>query len=165
MPVTSAPPPPSKSAAPKTTAPRKPDLTAARTEALTGLGQLAQVPLIAARQTADAGAIAMHWPRVSQELASLAGKDERVAKLIDPLMQAGPYAGLITALLPLIMQLGVNHGMVQAGVMGTVPAATLASQMDTALAQAQLEALTVQRDAEEQARKLRDEISSLKSAA
>lgn len=166
MPVVASTPPPSKNAKPQAAPrPAKADVTRARAEALAGLGQIAQVPLIAARQTADAGAVAMHWPKVSQELAELAAKDDRVAKLIDPLMQAGPYAGLITAVLPLIMQLCVNHGIAQAGVMGTVPAATLASQMDTALAQAHLEALTVQRDAEEQARKLREEISSLQGAA
>ena len=160
MPITSAPTPPSvkKAVAPKPVSRETSNLTRERTEALAGLGQLAQVPLMALRQYADVGALGVHWPNVSREVAKLAESQEQVARVIDPLIKVGPYTGLITAVLPLVMQIAVNHGRVAPGAMGTVPATSLAAQVETAMAQAELEALRTQMEAERQSRKMRDDI-------
>jgi hypothetical protein len=155
MPITNAP-PPVKPAAPKTAAVT--GTVRARSDALASFGQIAQVPLVATRQYADAGAVAAHWPSVSLEIAKLAETVPQVARLVDPLLQIGPYAGLIAAVLPLVLQLGVNHGRVPAGAMGTVPATTLASQVEAALAQEELKALKVQYEAEKAAGETRAEI-------
>lgn len=135
-----------------------------RREALEGLGQLAQVPLIATKQFADAGAIGIYWPNVSKELANLADSQDAIAKVIDPLLKVGPYTGLVTALLPFLMQIAVNHGRVAPGAMGTVPASMLSAQIETRLANAELEALRMQREAEKAAAEMRAEIELNRAA-
>jgi len=118
------------------------------------------VPLVATKQLADAAAIGMHWPKLAHEIAVLAETQEAVANVIDPLMKVGPFAGLIAAAIPLAMQLAVNHGRMKPGQMGTVPAVSLQSQMETAMAQAELQALRMQQEAEEQAARARAEIQA-----
>lgn len=135
-----------------------------RTEAVAGLGQLAQVPLLAMKQYADAGAIGLYWPGISKEIAELAESQEAIAGVIDPLMKIGPYTGLVAAILPFFMQIAVNHGRVAPGSMGTVPASTLEAQIKTAMAQAELEALKTQQQAEQAARALRDEMEESRKA-
>jgi hypothetical protein len=141
------------------------EITKARTEAVTELGQFVQLPLMLTKQYADVGAISLHWPKISGEIGKLAATNEQIAKLVDPLMTVGPYAGLITAVMPLVAQIAVNHGRVSAGVANTVPASTLSSQIETAMAQSELEALKIQRDAEKEAASVRKQIADARKAA
>jgi hypothetical protein len=136
------------------------DITAARTEAVTALGQFAQVPLMIMKQHADVGAIDLHWKNISGEIAKLAASNEQVAKIVDPLMTVGPYAGIITAVMPLAVQILVNHGRIPAGAAGSVPATTLSSQVESAIAERELQALTIQRDAEQKSAAMRREIEN-----
>ena len=138
---------------------QEPQVTKDRREALTGFGQLAQAPLIGFRLFADAGAVAMHVPNIAREIALLAETQEQVAALVDPLIKVGPYFGLVTAVLPLLLQVGVNHGRVPAGAMGTVPAVTLSAQVEAGLATQELEALTIQMQAEAAAAEVREKIA------
>jgi len=117
------------------------------------------MPLIALKQYPDVGAINLHWPKISEEIAKIADQEEAVAKIIDPLLQVGPYAGLIAAVLPLVIQIGVNHNRVSPGAMGTVPGSALGSQIEAALAQQELEALQIQLQAEQEAQKVRKQIN------
>jgi hypothetical protein len=158
MPVTNATAPPSHATKPTAAEKKSSGILAERTDALNGLGQLAQVPLIATKQYADAGAVGLHWPDVAKEIAKLADSEPRIAQLIDPLIKVGPYTGLVAAVLPFMLQIGVNHGRVQAGVMGTVPGSTLDAQVQSSLAKAELEALTVQNEAEKAVAAMREEI-------
>jgi hypothetical protein len=135
-------------------------ITEQRTEALSGLGQIAQAVLIASKQYADAGALGIHWDNISREVATLAEKQESVAKLIDPLLQAGPYAALIAVVLPLGLQLAVNHGVGNPGMMGTVPKELLDSQMKTRVAKMQMEALKQQKEAEAELKAMQEENES-----
>lgn len=166
--ISSATPPPSKgspnTASGQPKAIKMPQSRKDRAEAVGALGQLAQVPLMATKQFADAGAIAAYWPKVSEEVAKLAETQPQIAHIIDPLMQVGPYAGLIAAVLPLIMQIGVNHGRVAPGALGTVPASSLASQIEAGLAQQELQALRVQKHAEAEANAVRAEIANERKA-
>jgi hypothetical protein len=139
-------------------------VTKDRADALTGLGQLAQVPLIATKQFADAGAVSLYWPDVSTEIAKLAESQPAIAKLVDPLLQIGPYTGLVMAVLPFILQIGVNHKFLTPGAMGTVPATTLSAQVESSLAKQELEALTIQRDAEREAAAMRKDIEDSRRA-
>lgn len=166
MPLTNAGPPPAKGTAakPATTKATPQSITAQRMEALSNLATFATVPLMAMKLYADVGAVSLHWPNVSKEIAELAGKNEQIARLVDPLMQIGPYAGLITAILPFAMQIGVNHGRLQPGAMNTVPPTALSAQVETAMAKTELEALTIQRDAELAAAALRREIADSRRA-
>jgi len=140
-----------------------PRLTKEREEAVAQLGMFAQVPLMATKQLADAATIGIHWPKVAKEVAKLAETQEPVANLIDPLIKVGPYAGLIAAVIPLIMQIGVNHGRLKPGSMGTVPAVSLQAQMETAMAQAELEATRQQMEAEKAAAAMRLEIAEARA--
>jgi hypothetical protein len=164
MAITSAPPPVKRAAS--TSAPRP---TAAssrkkeRQEAVNGLGQLAQVPLVAMGQLADAAAIGMRWPAVATELAELADKDERIARACDVLLQVGPYAGLITAVMPLAMQFMVNHGKVQAGSMGTLPPTVLEAQMKTRIMQMEMQAKRAQQQAEKELREMTEAMQKAES--
>lgn len=134
-------------------------VTRDRYEALSGFGQLAQAPLIAFRQFADAGAVALHVPGIAREVAKLAENQEQVAALVDPLIKVGPYTGLVAAVLPFLLQIGVNHGRVPAGAMGTVPASSLSAQVEAGLAQAELQALTRQMEAERASAEMREQIA------
>lgn len=143
---------------------KKATLTEQRIETVAGLGQLAQVPLLATKQYADAGAVGLYWPKVAKEVAALADSQPVIANIVDPLMKVGPYTGLVTAILPFLMQIAVNHGRVAPGSMGTVPASTLEAQVKTAMAQAELEALQTQQQVEQAARAMRDEIEESRKA-
>lgn len=164
MPIVNAPPPAVKKTVATQRVAKESQLTKDRTDALTGLGQLAQVPLIATKQFADAGAISLYWPNISKEIAVLADSQPAIAKLIDPLIQIGPYTGLVMVVLPFILQLGVNHRMLSPGAMGTVPATALSAQVEASLAQQELEALTIQQKAEQDAAKVRAEIEQSRKA-
>jgi hypothetical protein len=168
MTVTVAKAPPTKATANKpsgkTVAATASDVTKARTEAITSLGQFAQLPLMITKQYADVGAIELHWPKVSAEIANLAATNEQVAKIVDPMMQVGPYAGLITAVMPMLVQVLVNHGRVTPGAAGSVSPTTLSSQVEASLAETELESLTIQRDAERKSAEVRQQIAAQRKA-
>lgn len=160
MPITAAPaaPPARKTSAPP--AKRSASKLAEREEAIGGLGQIAQGVLIATRQYADAGAVGLHFPAIAHEVAKLADTDERIAKLVDPILQVGPYAGLLAAVMPLVMQLAANHGRVQAGIMGTVAPDALEAQVKTAVTRAAVQAKKEQRAMEAELKRMEAELSA-----
>lgn len=158
-------PPPKKTPAVKApVAVKASPLTAKRADALNGFGQLAQVPLLALKQYADAGAVSLYWPNVAGEIAKLAETQDQIAKLVDPLIQIGPYTGLITAILPFALQIAVNHGRVTPGAMGTVPKDSLAAQVEANLANVELQALQAQLEAEKASAAVRAEIQQQRTA-
>jgi hypothetical protein len=67
---------------------------------------------IARGQYADAGAFHLHWPKLAEETAELAESNESVARIVDYICSAGPYAGILTAALTFGLQLAVNHGKI-----------------------------------------------------
>jgi hypothetical protein len=83
-----------------------------RQEGLEGLGQIGTGLCLATGQFADAGAIGQHWPNIARETATLAGKYEPVANVVDKLIMIGPFAALLSAVLPFALQLAVNHGRI-----------------------------------------------------
>lgn len=147
-----------RSASRANTSSKKKTVQEERLDAINGLGQIAQVPLLATKQFADVGALSVHWPNVAKELAELADSQEVIARVIDPLIKVGPYTGLVAAILPFFMQIAVNHGRVAAGAMGTVPGNALAAQVEAGLAASEMEALQAQLEAEKAAQSLRDDI-------
>lgn len=159
MPITASAPPVKKTAtAARPSASAK--KTAERADAINGLGQIAQALLVSTKQYADAGAVGMYFPGIAAELGKLADADERIARFIDPLLQIGPYTGLLTAVLPFAMQIMVNHGRGQAGVMGTVAPELLESKMKTAVMQAAVQAKKEQRAAEAELHRMNAELTS-----
>ena len=88
-----------------------------RAEGIGGLFQLGQFGLLAAKQYADAAAIGEHAGNITSEVVKLAESNDKVAKAVDYLIDVGPYAGLIAAVAPLIMQVAANHKLVDASKM------------------------------------------------
>lgn len=68
---------------------------------------------------ADAAAILEHGDNVSEAVADLAISDERIAALLDKVLVAGPYGAVLAAVVPMVAQFAVNHGMLPAGILGT----------------------------------------------
>lgn len=112
-----------------------------RYQGVQGIGQLIQGGLMLTKNYADAAAVGMHWDGVAKEVATLAEAEPAVARVIDLVIQAGPYAGLIAAVMPLAMQIAANHGMIPAGATGVVPPEVLQSQMEAQILRQQAEAL------------------------
>lgn len=151
-----------RSASNEVTIPRS--IRDAREEGLNGVGQLAQGLTLALRQYADAATIGTHFPGVAKELAGLADHYDVVAKPIDLLIQVGPFGALITAVMPLVAQLAVNHGMAPAGLMGTVPAETLSAQMQAQMMRMQADMMRQQALAMKEMETAKAEIQDLMNA-
>lgn len=115
----------------------------ARREAGEGFLQLLAFGCTLKGWTADAGAITKHGPRLAEEAAKVAESDETTARCLDFLGMAGPLAGLLTAALPLGLQLIANRRIVPAAAlssMGVVEPEVLEAEMRAALLAQQLEA-------------------------
>jgi len=123
----------------------------ARAEALNGFMQAGAFGLIVAGQPADAGALGKYGPGIADEAAKLAEQNDGVARVIDYVTEVGPYAGLFTAAMPLVLQLLANHGVMkpeQLAGAGVVPPEALAAEVKADLARMQMEALRAQNAAE-----------------
>jgi hypothetical protein len=129
--------------------------TAARAEAVDGIFQIAGTVLVVTKNYADAGAIAIHKDNISIEVAKVADENEKFAALLDRLTAVGPYAGLLTAVLPLAMQLAANHGRIDplkaGGLMGVQSPEALVAQVQADLDTKKAEFLTAQKEAQEKA--------------
>jgi len=124
-----------------------------RRETAEGIFQLAGFGCIIFRQYADAGAIGMHSPPIVDEVIALSEKNTSVANALDYLAEAGPYAGLVIAVMPLVLQLAANHGVIKAemtSAAGVVPPAALESQVKADMARQAANALQAQRAAEQE---------------
>jgi hypothetical protein len=116
------------------------------------------------RQWADAAAIGQHFPPVAQELANIADNNETIAKPIDFLIEVGPYGALITAAMPLVLQIMANHKMIDASQLvsqGVVPPEVLESQMKAQVAQMQARAMREQQQALQDANKAQAEFAEM----
>lgn len=119
-----------------------------RYQGISGVGQLIQGGLMLTKNYADAAAVGMHWDGVAKEVATLAESEPAIARVVDLVIQAGPYAGLIAAVMPLAMQLAANHGLIPSGGMtGVVPPEVLRSQMEAQILQQQAQALRERQEA------------------
>jgi hypothetical protein len=100
--------PPRRARASTAAAPKK-TVTDERNENVNGLFQLVGFGCVITGNYADAAAIGMHGPPISKEVVQLGAQNENIGKGIDYLNQVGPYAGLISAAMPLVLQLLANH--------------------------------------------------------
>jgi hypothetical protein len=158
-------PPPKRQTARKPAAKTVPAVTQteARYEGLMGLGQIASAICIMRGLYADAGAIGLHYPNVARETANLASQNETIGKAIDYLNSAGPYAGLLTASLPLALQLLANHDRIDATKitgMDVMPPEALEAKvradMDTRATEIMAEAQRAQQEAQKSREALAD---------
>jgi hypothetical protein len=132
-----------------------------RQEALDGVLQIGQFIALAFGQFADAGAIGLHGQPMADEAVKLAENDSRVAAKVDLLIQVGPYAGFITAAIPLLAQLLVNHKLLKAEQFanaGVVTPETLASKMKSDLMKKAMDAMMEQKRIEEEMREMEEQM-------
>lgn len=135
-----------------------------RYQGLQGIAQLAQGACLFAKQYADAAAIGMHADPIAREIAALADVQPAVARTVDLLIQAGPYAALIQAVMPLAMQLAANHRLIDAsGIPGgnIVPPEVLTAQMEARMMQVQADALRERQAAMREAEAARNDLEKL----
>jgi hypothetical protein len=90
-----------------------------------GLIQIIGLPLAAVgsrdeRFMADLVALNAMAPAIADAVDGIAQGNRRMAAALDKLAEVGPYGLLIGALTPLILQVATNHGVLPAGMMGTV---------------------------------------------
>lgn len=83
-----------------------------REQAVAGLFQIASAICVATGQLADAGAINMHGAAVSHETAVLASRYDKVGAVLDGLAQVGPFTAILTAAMPLFIQIAANHNRI-----------------------------------------------------
>lgn len=163
MPIIQGKPPERKTTARKPSAPA-PTLTSKREqreEAVRELADMASVGLMMAKQPADAGAISQHSPAIAHEIALIADTDEKIAGFLDRLSTVGPYAGLAKAVLPLALQLAVNHKRLpetMAGTMGVM-------RPDDLSAMVELKAEKLKAEMEKELAQVRREMAELNGNA
>lgn len=105
---------------PRPAAPRKPKAKQVAgpdyRAGINGLFQLVAAPLAMAgikndSAAADAAALTVYGPGIADALHDLAVERPEVAALLERILSAGPYGALIAAVLPLVVQLLTNHGV------------------------------------------------------
>lgn len=122
---------PRKAAPPRKTGPRSPRKTPDYTQGIAGLFQVVAFPLTFVAP-ADAAAVTHHAPGIAAALNSVAQERPEVAAVLDRVLAGGPYAALLAATLPLVIQLGHNHGLIPEAAavsMGAAPKTTILSQL------------------------------------
>lgn len=78
---------------------------------------------------ADAAVLTIHGPNVAEALNELAKERPEVAAVLDRVLSVGPYGLLIAAVMPMVLQILANHGVLPSGLLGTVPKEALLSYM------------------------------------
>lgn len=135
--------------------------TQVRAEGLEGISQLAGFGCLVRGWYADSAAIGMHAPGICREAALLAEKNEGFGRVLDYLTEAGPYMALLTAAMPLAMQVLVNHDRLDASSLnqfGVVPKQTLESRAKRQMAELAQAALREQAAAEKAEQDLRNQM-------
>lgn len=85
---------------------------------LAGVGAAAQNDVL----LADAQIIGMSAPGIAEALNDLAQENAQIAGALDRLLKVGPYGALTMAVLPMCVQIGVNHGLIPRGLGKTMGA-------------------------------------------
>lgn len=116
------------------TAKGKAKKTSDHREAVLGAIQIVSLPIAAAATrsdvfAADLVAINVCAEPIADAFDSLAGQNKAVAMALDKLGEVGPYGLVFAAVAPLLLQIGVNHGLVPAGTAGTVPPEVLLAEV------------------------------------
>lgn len=85
-------------------------------------GALMAAGMVRPELALDGFTLAMHAPAVAEAVNDLARENPGVAAMLDRVLQVGPYGALIAAVVPMAVQVMVNHGMLPAGFMGSMSA-------------------------------------------
>jgi len=167
--VNAGPPPIRGNAAPRAAAkPRASAKLAKREEAANGVWQLLGFGAVLAGWHADAGAIQLHGPGISRGVATMAESNAKIAAGLDKLSEVGPYGEAIALVMPFALQIMANHGLVKPELVasaGVVHPETLAADVKAQMAQQAHEALLRQKAAEEELRRLSEEMAAAQNGS
>jgi hypothetical protein len=132
---------------------------AKRTEALEGIQQTTGIILLSRKQYADAAAVGVHGDPIIREVVKLGEQVPEVGNALDYLAKAGPYTALLTACLPLAMQLAVNHDRLKPNSLmpNVVSRETMEARAKADMAKMEMMAIKLQQDAEQELRDLQDQ--------
>lgn len=163
--VSNTPAPPQKKTPPPKKTPVAPlsdeKIRSDREDGLNGVWTAATAFSMMGGNWADAGAFSIHGPNISREAAALSMRYEKIGSGLDALANISPFANLLGAVMPLILQLGANHGRIAADKVagfGIKDPGVLESQMRV---EAQRQAVEFQRMAAEEQMKLQKESEEL----
>lgn len=98
---------------------------------INGIFQMVAVPL-AFKAPADAAAVGHHGPNIAEALNELAKERPEVAAVLERLLAVGPYGLVISATLPLVLQILHNHDVIpeqMAVAVGATPKQEILRQM------------------------------------
>lgn len=119
--------------------PVTPELTATRSEGISGLVQIGAMGCLAygARTDsvafkADAVTLANYSKPLGDAVADAAAKNPQFARIVDKITNAGPYAALVGVTFGLGMQLARNHGVTAAESFGAKSPETILAELDDA---------------------------------
>lgn len=68
---------------------------------------------------ADAVVIEQSAPNIASAVSDLANERPEIAAVLDRILKAGPYGALLTAVVPMTVQILVNHKIIKPGLMGS----------------------------------------------
>jgi hypothetical protein len=94
---------------------------AAATDSVNSIFQIAAVALSMTGQTADAFAVTLHGEGIAAGIVQAAETDPFMAKVVAFCQKGGPYGAILTAALPLALQIGINHGKVDDSAVKMMP--------------------------------------------
>jgi hypothetical protein len=136
---------------------------AARKEGLSEFFGALSMATVIVGWKADAGALAIYGAHASEEIATVADEYEQVGDAVDYLARGSIWVGLAAALLPLGMQLAVNHNLIKEKHVtnaGIHSPAELESIIDTQLAEREAQMLREKIAAQRRLASLKAEINS-----
>jgi hypothetical protein len=96
-------------------APQEPEpAPKSRREGIIGLCQMIALPMVFGPPASklDAASIMLIAPELGEAGSELAANDPRAAKIIDFVIQTGPYAGLAQTIVKLGLQIAANHKLI-----------------------------------------------------
>lgn len=134
-----------------------------RTDGLIGLASIATIPLALTGNIADIAACNDHVPNIATEAANAAETDERIAGVIDKAIAIGPYAKLLGAIVPLALQIAVNHKRLPfepLAKFGVKSPELLTAQIQAQAAAQHREAMRARAEAEAEIAKLQQEMAT-----
>lgn len=117
-----------------------------RVDGINSIADGLRMGLLAMRQPADAGALERHAPNIANAIADYAETNDKFGESLDRLSDVSPVAGIAIAVVPLLLQVSVNHKLFglkaeQMATAGIVTPETLISESNEYLMRVQTQAM------------------------
>lgn len=138
-------------------------LAVQRKDNLDAFKQIGVAVSIFLKNYADAGAIAVHGDGLTTALAKQGDTNEKLGKILDYFGVIGPWSEVMTAALPLLLQIMVNHNQVPADAVhqfGVVPPDLLENKIKLEIQQQRLAMEQALKEQEQQLQDMHIEITA-----